>query len=205
MMPAATMRTLRAAPTGLGSSPLKSALLLATIALGVAALISALSISTALNRLMEPAGRPDPYHRRRGAAQPHDGGDAEPVPADRAGARLRRIEADHRRQVPAMVGRHGGCGIGGRSRPEPVPVGAARRTSDGGLPGRGGDRPDRSGGHAAGVAAAIGMGGLWGRCRSSPPWMRRSPKGSATHETAGDPRTSCWPTTGSCARACGRS
>lgn len=52
MMPAATMRTLRAAPTGLGSSPLKSALLLATIALGVAALISALSISTALNRLM---------------------------------------------------------------------------------------------------------------------------------------------------------
>ena len=46
------MRTLRAAPTGLGSSPLKSALLLATIALGVAALISALSISTALNRLM---------------------------------------------------------------------------------------------------------------------------------------------------------
>lgn len=52
MMPAATMRTLRAAPTGLGSSPLKSALLLATIALGTAALISALSIGTALNRLM---------------------------------------------------------------------------------------------------------------------------------------------------------
>ena len=52
MTPAATMRTLRAAPTGLGRSPLKAALLLATIALGVAATISALSISSALNRLM---------------------------------------------------------------------------------------------------------------------------------------------------------
>ena len=52
MTPAGTMRTLRAAPTGLGRSPLKAALLLATIALGVAATISALSISSALNRLM---------------------------------------------------------------------------------------------------------------------------------------------------------
>ena len=51
-MPAATMRTLRAAPAGPGRSPLKAALLLATIALGVAATISALSISSALNRLM---------------------------------------------------------------------------------------------------------------------------------------------------------
>ena len=52
MTPAATMRTLRSAPAGLGRSPLKAALLLATIALGVAATISALSISSALNRLM---------------------------------------------------------------------------------------------------------------------------------------------------------
>ena len=52
MTPAATMRTLRVAPTGLGRSPLKAALLLATISLGVAATISALSISSALNRLM---------------------------------------------------------------------------------------------------------------------------------------------------------
>ncbi len=52
MTPAGTMRTLRAAPTGLGRSPLKAALLLATIALGVAATISALSISSALSRLM---------------------------------------------------------------------------------------------------------------------------------------------------------
>ena len=52
MTPAATMRTLRSAPTGLGRSPLKAALLLTTIALGVAATVSALSISSALNRLM---------------------------------------------------------------------------------------------------------------------------------------------------------
>ena len=52
MMPAATIRTLRSAPTGLGRSPVKAALLLATISLGVGAMISALSISSALNRLM---------------------------------------------------------------------------------------------------------------------------------------------------------